>query len=127
MTWLITALLSAIIFGFSGFLMKVGCSRGHSSYILLLGLYITGTLAFAISLIMQNSWGLSLLVLASSVIVGIGSAVGNNYTVRALAIGPASITSPLINLNIVLINRLLRKLSVRNSWHDKCSIGPLYL
>ncbi len=103
MIWLIAALLSALIFGFSGFLMKVGCERGHSSSILLFGMYITGTISFAISLLIQQDYGLSILVIASSVVVGLGSAVGNDYTVRALEVGPASLSSPLINLNIVFI------------------------
>ncbi|MBP9722283.1 MAG: DMT family transporter [Gammaproteobacteria bacterium] len=103
MLWLISSFTSALVFGFSGFLLKVGCERGHKSHALLFGMYITGTLLFALSLILQQYWQLSVIVIVSSILVGIGSAVGNDYTVRALETGPASITSPLINLNIILI------------------------
>lgn len=103
MIWLFSSFTSALVFGFSGFLLKVGCERGHHSHPMLFGMYVTGTILFALSLIIQQQWELSLLVIASSILVGIGSAVGNDYTVRALATGPASITSPLINLNIILI------------------------
>jgi uncharacterized membrane protein len=95
--------LSALVFGFSGFMMKVGCENGHTSPTLLFGMYVSGTLLFALSLILQHHWELSLIVLASSVIIGLGSAIGNDYTIRALATGPATITSPLLNFNIILI------------------------
>ncbi len=103
MGWLTAALASAIIFGFSGFLMKVGTQRGSNTNVLLLGLYLSGTLGFALSLSIQQTWAWTGLILASSVIIGLGSAVGNRYMIHALALGPASITSPLLNLNVLLI------------------------
>lgn len=103
MLWLPIAFLSALVFGFSGFMMKVGCEKEHDYPILLFGMYITGTALFALSLLYQQHWGLSLLVVASSVIIGIGSSAGNSYMIRALSVGPATLTSPLINLNVVLV------------------------
>ncbi len=121
MIWLIPSFISAFIFGFSGFLLKVGCERGHTSITLLFGMYITGTLAFAVSLLVQHQWALSLLTLGSSILVGIGSSVGNDYTVRALETGPASITSPLLNFNVILI--VLMSLFV---YHEPIKLTELF-
>lgn len=102
--WFIAAVASAVIFGGAGLIMKISQMRGGSLNHLLLGLYITGTLGFYINSQLEQSmdwtdWRLWL----AGFVVGSGSAWGNLVFMKALEYGPASLTSPLTNMNIVLI------------------------
>lgn len=103
--WLFTAISSAILFGLAGWWMKVSQMRGGSSAMLLLGLYAAGSLGFGIHSAIEGN--LSMLgspkVWIAGIVIGIGSALGNSLFMKALEYGPASLTSPLTNMNIILV------------------------
>lgn len=92
-----------MLFGIAGFLLKYGAHRTYSVPHILFGLYASGTLGFFIHGIFTQRLDISLELLIAGVMVGVGSTAGNIYFMRALRIGPVSLTSPLVNLNIVLI------------------------
>jgi len=103
--WLITAISSAILFGLAGWWMKVSQMRGGSTRLLLLGLYASGSLGFGVHAALEGT--LPMLANAdvwiAGVIIGAGSAWGNALFMKALHYGPASLTSPLTNMNIILV------------------------
>lgn len=104
MHWFLTALGSAFVFGLAGFLMKVSQMRGGALSSLLLGLYTAGTLGFWAQALLADSWDpLDWRVWAWGALVGLGSAWGNLLFMRALDYGPASLTSPLTNANILFV------------------------
>ncbi|RCW41924.1 DMT family transporter [Paenibacillus prosopidis] len=103
--WLIIAISSAISFGLAGWWMKVSQMRGGSTRVLLFGLYASGTLGFGVHSALEGT----LTMLADSnvwiagFIIGAGSAWGNALFMKALHYGPASLTSPLTNMNVILV------------------------
>lgn len=103
--WLLTAVGSAVLFGMAGWWMKVSQMKGGSLRLLLLGLYAAGTAGFAVHTVVEGTLGLLAepRVWVAGVIIGAGSAWGNALFMKALDYGPASLTSPLTNLNIVLV------------------------
>ncbi|MFC4076265.1 EamA family transporter [Salinithrix halophila] len=101
--WFIWALLSSVTFGMSGFLMKASSVRKGSVIYTLWGLYLTGTLGFLIWTLKVGEWRWDGPVLLGGLVVGLGSAAGNWLFMLALEKGPASLTSPLVNTNILLI------------------------
>lgn len=103
MNWFLPALASALIFGLSGFMMKYGSARGASSAHLLCGLYVSGTAGFFILALTQDQLDLNPALLVSGLIVGIGSTFGNYFFMRSLSFGPASLTAPIVNANVVFI------------------------
>jgi len=103
MTWLIIALLSTITFGTGSFIMKVAIVKRCSHSGILLGLYLPGSLLFAIAVQLESAWAISIPIAVASFLIGLGSLAGNIVVLRALQVGPASLTVPMINLNLVLI------------------------
>lgn len=103
--WLTLSIASAVIFGAAGWFMKVSQMKGGSIAVLLIWLYIVGTLGFGVHTIMEGSWQQLAVfqVWISGLLIGIGSAFGNYLFMKALGTGPASLTSPLLNANIVLV------------------------
>src|SRR5690606_9792965 len=101
--WLLWAILSAATFGMSGFWMKVSSVRRGSTLHTLLGLYLTGTLGFLWWALRTGSLRADLPLLIAGFVIGLGSAAGNLLFMKALDQGPASLTSPLVNTNILLI------------------------
>ncbi|MNZ86011.1 4-amino-4-deoxy-L-arabinose-phosphoundecaprenol flippase subunit ArnE [compost metagenome] len=103
--WLITAIGSAILFGLAGWWMKVSQMRGGSTRMLLLGLYASGTLGFGVHSAAEGTLPMlgNPYVWLAGFIIGIGSAFGNALFMKALDYGPASLTSPLTNMNIILV------------------------
>ena len=102
--WFTLAVLSALLFGLAGLFMKVSQMRGGSHNHLLFGLYLTGSAAF----LANSAWERTLNLIdgrlwLAGLIVGMGTAWGNYAFMKALDHGPASLTSPLTNLNIVII------------------------
>ncbi|WP_420891010.1 EamA family transporter, partial [Megasphaera massiliensis] len=85
--------------------MKVSQMRGGNANVLLLGLYVSGTAGFGVHAAVEGT--ISLLadyrIWIAGCIIGAGSAIGNAIFMKALEYGPASLTSPLTNLNIVLV------------------------
>lgn len=104
--WLWMAISSALLFGLTGLWMKVSQMKQGSVHALLLGLYLTGTLGFAIHASAQGTLDAALLdwrYWMAGAVVGAGSAWGNALFMKALDYGPASLTSPLTNINIILV------------------------
>lgn len=99
--WLLTAFLSALTFGLAGFMMKVSSMKQGSMLYLLWGLYFSGTLGFMWWMYYTDTVMLRLPILISGIVIGIGSAFGNLLFMKALEQGPASLTSPIVNSNIV--------------------------
>lgn len=103
--WLITAISSAILFGLAGWWMKVSQMRGGSTRLLLLGLYASGSLGFGVHAALEGTLPklANADVWIAGIIIGVGSAWGNALFMKALHYGPASLTSPLTNMNIILV------------------------
>jgi uncharacterized membrane protein len=103
--WLITAISSAILFGLAGWWMKVSQMRGGSTRMLLLGLYASGTVGFGVHSAVEGTFVFLAdpKVWIAGIIIGAGSAWGNALFMKALFYGPASLTSPLTNMNIILV------------------------
>lgn len=103
--WLLISVTSALVFGTAGWWMKVSQMKGGSHHILLLSLYIVGTLGFGVHTIVEGSLAQlqHIEIWISGLLIGIGSSLGNLYFMKALDLGPASLTSPLTNMNIVLV------------------------
>lgn len=103
--WLITAIGSAILFGLAGWWMKVSQMRGGSTRTLLLGLYASGTLGFGVHAAFEGTIAMlaNPAIWIAGIIIGAGSAWGNALFMKALYFGPASLTSPLTNMNIILV------------------------
>jgi len=100
--WFILAILSSLSFGWAGFMMKISSFHRGSVQHLLWGLYFTGAIGFLVWMMFTESAAFSYEVLLAGIIIGFGSAVGNILFMKALEVGPASLTTPLININIVL-------------------------
>ncbi|ANE48785.1 hypothetical protein SY83_07525 [Paenibacillus swuensis] len=102
--WFIAAIGSAVLFGTAGFFMKVSQMKQGSMPHMLLGLYTAGSVGFLVNAWVEGSldWGNGEYWLAG-LIIGVGSAFGNVVFMKALDHGPASLTSPLMNLNILVV------------------------
>lgn len=105
MMWLWIAVGSAIMFGLAGWWMKVSQMSGGSTRMLLLGLYGAGAMGFGVHAGIEGSLHTitDLRVWAAGLVIGAGSAWGNAIFMKALHYGPASLTSPLTNFNVVLV------------------------
>lgn len=103
--WLWTAIGSAALFGLAGWWMKVSQMKGGSTRSLLQGLYAAGAVGFGIHSALEGRLGdlLQLEVWCAGILIGAGSAWGNSLFMKALEHGPASLTSPLTNMNIILV------------------------
>lgn len=101
--WFPLVIASAVSFGIAGFILKFGAYRVYSIPYILLGLYLSGALGFFIFGIGSQQLELSMKLLFAGSIVGVGSTAGNILFMKALRVGPVSLTSPVVNLNIVLI------------------------
>jgi len=103
MSWIIAATLSAFLFGISGFLLKVGSHKKLSSPIMLLGLYLSGALIIYFGLLKDTAIQINAITITFALIVGMGSYLGNAFLVKAYNTGPASLTAPLVSLNVLLV------------------------
>ncbi|MDQ0337690.1 drug/metabolite transporter (DMT)-like permease [Caldalkalibacillus uzonensis] len=101
--WFVAALLSALIFGLAGFTMKFGSTRHAALNHLLFGLYLSGSMGFAFIMAVDGKFSLNGWLILAGLVVGIGSTWGNWLFMKALELGPASLTSPFVNLNIVWV------------------------
>ncbi|KQO01155.1 EamA family transporter [Paenibacillus sp. Leaf72] len=103
--WLTVAISSAILFGLAGWWMKRSQMSGGTTSVLLLGLYASGTVGFGVHAAFEGSLAslADYRIWIAGAIIGAGSAIGNAVFMKALNYGPASLTSPLTNMNIVLV------------------------
>ncbi|MDR6226047.1 drug/metabolite transporter (DMT)-like permease [Desmospora profundinema] len=83
--------------------MKVSSSQRGSVVHTLWALYLTGTIGFAWWVWALGEFRIDAAVLLGGFIIGLGSAGGNWLFMLALERGPASLTSPLVNTNILLV------------------------
>ncbi|SFX80830.1 Uncharacterized membrane protein [Thermoactinomyces sp. DSM 45891] len=100
--WYMLAILSSLTFGLGGFMMKVSSAKRGSIVHLLWGLYLTGSICFFAWVLYTDSWVLNLPVLVAGLIIGLGTSAGNLLFMYALDHGPASLTSPVVNGNVIL-------------------------
>lgn len=100
--WYTLAILSSLSFGLGGFMMKVSSVKRGSIVHLLWGLYLTGTICFFGWVLYTDSWILNIQILLAGFIIGLGSAIGNLLFMKALDHGAASLTSPVVNANVIL-------------------------
>ncbi|MBU9723320.1 MULTISPECIES: EamA family transporter [Bacillaceae] len=102
-TWFLLAVASAIVFGFSTFFFKINSFKDWPLLPFFVGVYGSGTLAFVVTAYWEGVLFLTTAVILSGVVVGIGSTFGNLLFMKALEHGPVSLTSPIVNTNILLI------------------------
>lgn len=102
--WFIIAVIAALLFGVGGFLFKYSTMHTQNTIsFVMLGLYLTGTPLFLATALITDTLTFSLKLFAAGLFVGAGSFLGNFCYVRAMRLGPVSLTGPLANSNIVLI------------------------
>ncbi|WP_435165354.1 EamA family transporter [Paenibacillus glycanilyticus] len=103
--WLAIAVGSALLFGLAGWWMKVSQMRRGNVSVMLFGLYASGTAGFGMHAAVEGTiHQLSdYRIWLAGIIIGAGSALGNALFMKALDYGPAALTSPLTNMNIVLV------------------------
>jgi drug/metabolite transporter (DMT)-like permease len=101
--WFISVLASAVLFGIAGFILKFGAFHSYSVPHILLGLYSSGAAGFLLFGILTNQFDVNVMLLIAGLVVGAGSMAGNILFMKALRVGPVSLTSPVVNLNIVLV------------------------
>ncbi len=101
--WFPPAFAAALLFGIAGYLLKYTSHRSYPSDTVLLGLYVTGSLSFLTAAVVSSSSVFGIEHLIAGIVVGIGSAAGNILFMRALQLGPVSLTSPVVNINILLV------------------------
>lgn len=101
--WFPSVLASAVLFGIAGFILKFGAYRTYSVPHILLGLYLSGAAGFFLFGMLSKQLDNSVTLLVAGLVVGFGSMAGNILFMKALRVGPVSLTSPVVNLNIVLI------------------------
>lgn len=101
--WFLLAVASAVVFGFSTFFFKINSFRKWPLMPFFAGVYGSGTLAFVVTAYLEGTLYLTPMIILSGIIVGIGSTYGNLLFMKALEYGPASLTSPIVNTNILLI------------------------
>ena len=99
------AILAAILFGLAGWWMKMSQMNNGSITKLMIGMYLIGTLCFAIHTTVEGSFATltDYRALLLGVIIGLGSGLGNYLFMKALERGPASLISPLTNTNIIIV------------------------
>lgn len=103
MMWLVAAFMSAFVFGISGFLLKVGSHRKYHRTKVLCGLYLIGSAVFLIPLFFAPMPHVTWMVIFFSLLIGMGSYYGNSFLIKAYDLGPACLTSPLVNVSVLLV------------------------
>lgn len=99
--WLTLALAAAVSFAVAGFLFKIHSLRGGSPASFFPPLYTLGALTFLLR--MEAPVQIGLPCPFAGAIIGTALAIGNALFMAALRSGPLSLTSPLINFNVVFL------------------------
>lgn len=101
--WLIPAIGSSVIFGLGSVIMKSATIKRCLDQYVLLGLYVSGAFFFFLfsPSLFQIDFTFSFVLF--SILIAFGSFFGNWAVIKALEIGPASLTAPMLNLNLPLI------------------------
>lgn len=101
--WITEAILSAVIFGSASVIMKASTIRKQIEQYLLWGLYLAGGLFFLSQSYNKLELSSDPLLYLWSILIGLGSFYGNWFVIKALDVGPASLTAPMLSLNIPFI------------------------
>ncbi|WGL59257.1 EamA family transporter [Pigmentibacter sp. JX0631] len=101
--WITEAIFSAIIFGFASVVMKSSTMRNQIDQYLLWGLYLAGGIFFYTQCYKELYFSTNIFLYVWAVLIGLGSFYGNWFVIKALEVGPASLTAPMLSLNIPLI------------------------
>ncbi|WP_018922839.1 EamA family transporter [Salsuginibacillus kocurii] len=103
MSWFLIALCSSVVFGLGAFFMKYASFREVLLGPYFFGVYLSGTAGFVVVAAWEHSLTVTWPLLVSGLVVGVGSTFGNLIFMKAMKYGPASLTSPFVNTNILLI------------------------
>ncbi|MGY3803979.1 EamA family transporter [Pigmentibacter ruber] len=101
--WITEAIFSAIIFGLASVIMKSSTLRKQIEQYLLWGLYLAGGLFFYSQCYKEIYLSNNIFLYIWAILIGLGSFYGNWFVIKALEVGPASLTAPMLSLNIPLI------------------------
>lgn len=101
--WIALAILSSIIFGIASVLMKSATIKKCPDHYILFGLYFSGSLFFLYQSFFVIEFTYSFNVYLWSILIALGSFFGNWFVIKALELGPASLTAPMLNLNLPFI------------------------
>ena len=101
--WITEAIFSAIIFGIASVVMKSSTMRNQIDQYLLWGLYLAGGLFFYSQCYKEIYFSMNISLYIWAFLIGLGSFYGNWFVIKALELGPASLTAPMLSLNIPLI------------------------
>ncbi|WP_286190599.1 EamA family transporter [Fluviispira vulneris] len=83
--------------------MKSASIKKCSDHYVLWGLYFTGSLVFLITSFGNLSFNFDFAVLFAALLIAIGSYFGNWLFIKALEVGPASLTASMLNINLPII------------------------
>lgn len=101
MTWLIYALLAAVIFGLRGILYQWSSKHGFDRNLMLFGVFVSGAgLSFFGAIIWQHPWTPSVLI---GLVMGFLSFAGNAAMFKGFSEGKASIIAILTGLTPLLV------------------------
>ena len=101
--WFYESLLSAVLFAGAGLFFKASSSNSLNSATFFFYLYFIGALVLTIYLYLESKFQISIPIVISGLVIGGSLALGNSLLISALDKGPISLTSPIINLNIVFL------------------------
>lgn len=101
--WIVIAVFSSIIFGIASVLMKTATLKKCPDHYILWGLYFSGSLFFLSQTYLNIDFVYNIYVLIWSILIALGSFYGNWFVIKALELGPASLTAPMLNLNLPFI------------------------
>ncbi len=101
--WIGLAIASAVIFGIGSVVMKSATLRHCLDQHILFGLYLSGALIFLVTSGSSFYFHYDSKFVLFAFLVAIGSFSGNWAVIKALELGPASLTAPMLNMNLPLI------------------------
>lgn len=101
--WVIIAIASSVIFGLGSVVMKSATLKQCLDQYILFGLYFAGALFFLTMSDGKFHLTYSFEFILFSILIAFGSFFGNWAVIKALELGPASLTAPMLNLNLPLI------------------------
>ena len=102
--WFFLAVGSAIGFGISAFLMRLATMRSPEGRVyILLGLSISATVLFSGFGLATGVLSFPPVMLLLGTVMGLGTLLGNSLWIKAVHVGPTSLTQMLANTSTVLV------------------------
>lgn len=129
MEWFLATIAGAFVFGSGGFIIRLGTTRHpDSGLVVLLGLYITGTLCFVGLAAAQGMLTFTPEIFIWGLVVGFRSVLGNRFWVRAFNAGPTSLTGPLVNgYNVLIILMSIWLFGESLRWNEVAGVALILL